>query len=52
LELTDLNEQTASGQLQFQNEGAEHFLKDIQLRSIDYTVPGAPKPQAIKMKLH
>jgi hypothetical protein len=34
---TDLNEQTSSGRLQFQSEGAEHFLKDIQLRSINYS---------------
>jgi hypothetical protein len=33
---TDLNEQTSSGRLQFQSEGAEHFLKDIQLRAINY----------------
>ncbi|WP_170234252.1 3-keto-disaccharide hydrolase [Segetibacter aerophilus] len=40
---TDLNEQTTSGQLQFQSEGAEHFLRDIQLRSIDFNVSKTPK---------
>lgn len=32
----DLQRQTTSGQLQFQSEGAEHFLRNIELRPIDF----------------
>lgn len=39
---SDLHEQTTSGQLQFQSEGAEHFLKNIQLRSINYNATETP----------
>ncbi|MDB5012901.1 MAG: hypothetical protein JWQ25_1103 [Daejeonella sp.] len=31
---SDLHEQVTSGRLQFQSEGSEHFLKNIQIRSI------------------
>jgi hypothetical protein len=34
---TDLQQQTSSGQIQFQSEGAEHYLKTIQWRPLDFT---------------
>jgi len=32
----DLGQQTTSGKLQFQSESGEHFLKDIEIRPINY----------------
>ncbi|MDB5240435.1 MAG: hypothetical protein JWP57_1060 [Spirosoma sp.] len=40
---TDLHQQTTSGQLEFQSEGAEHYLKDIALRPINFYPEGTPK---------
>ena len=40
----DLQQQTTSGQLQFQREGAEHFLCNIELQLINYN-------QAASLKL-
>ena len=39
----DLHEQTTGGQIQFQSEGAEHFLKDIELRPIDLNKIASPR---------
>lgn len=39
----DLQQQTTSGQIQFQSEGAEHFLKDIELRPIQFQQKGTPR---------
>jgi hypothetical protein len=47
----DLNQQTTRGQLQFQSEGAEHFLKDIELRPIDFQQNSEPKLVAGKSEL-
>ncbi|WP_207506923.1 3-keto-disaccharide hydrolase [Telluribacter humicola] len=38
----DLQQQTTSGQIQFQSEGAEHFLKDIELRPVRFEQKGSP----------
>jgi hypothetical protein len=48
---TDLYQQTTSGQLQFQSEGAEHYLKNIELRPIDFNQKGTPKLVANKTEL-
>ncbi len=47
----DLQQQTTSGQLQFQSEGAEHFLRNIELRPISYHQTGTPKLVAGKPEI-
>lgn len=47
----DLQQQTTSGQLQFQSEGAEHFLRNIELRPINFAQPGSPKLIASKSEV-
>ena len=39
----DLQKPTTSGQLQFQSEGAEHYLRNIELRPVPLTPSGSPK---------
>ncbi|HEV7349820.1 DUF1080 domain-containing protein [Telluribacter sp.] len=39
----DLQEQTTGGQIQFQSEGAEHFLRNIELRPVNFVQVGRPK---------
>ncbi len=39
----DLQRQTTSGQIQFQSEGAEHFLRNIEWRPIDFHPVGVPR---------
>lgn len=39
----DLQKPTTSGQLQFQSEGAEHYLRNIELRPVSLKQPGKPK---------
>jgi hypothetical protein len=45
----DLYQQATSGQLEFQSEGAEHYLKNIELRPIDFHQGGVPKLVSNKM---
>jgi hypothetical protein len=47
----DLQQQTTSGQLQFQSEGAEHFLRNIELRPVSFGQTGTPKLIASKYEL-
>ena len=47
----DLQAQTTSGQLQFQSEGAEHFLRNIELRPINFRQPGNIKMVAGKTEI-
>jgi len=44
----DLHQQTTRGQIQFQSEGAEHFLKSIEVRPIAFHPTGVPKLVANK----
>lgn len=39
---SDLAQQTTRGQLQFQSEGAEHYLKNIELRPIQFNQKSVP----------
>lgn len=45
---SDLQQQTSSGQIQFQSEGAEHCLKNIQWRPIAFM--HAATPQLVSRK--
>ncbi len=47
----DLQQQTTSGQLQFQSEGAEHFLRQIELRPLDFKQPANYKLVAGKTEV-
>jgi hypothetical protein len=47
----DLRQQTTSGKLQFQSESGEYFLKNIQLRAINYRTKGKPNLTADKSVL-
>ncbi|OLY91829.1 protein of unknown function [Cnuella takakiae] len=38
----DLHQQTTGGRIQFQSEGAEHFLKNIESRPINFHQNGVP----------
>jgi hypothetical protein len=48
---SDLNQQTTRGQIQFQSEGAEHYLKNIEVRLIDFHPKGVPKLVANKQEV-
>ena len=39
---SDLHQQTTSGRIQFQSEGAEHFLRNIELRPITFNHNAVP----------
>ncbi|HEY0058139.1 MAG TPA: DUF1080 domain-containing protein [Flavisolibacter sp.] len=39
---SDLHQQTTSGRIQFQSEGAEHFLRNIELRPINFNQNAVP----------
>jgi len=39
----DLDQQTTSGKLQFQSESSEYFLRNIEIRPIDYRWRGRPR---------
>ncbi len=38
----DIYQQTTGGRIQFQSEGAEHFLRNIEFRPIDFQQNGVP----------
>lgn len=49
----DLHQQTTRGQLEFQSEGAEHYLRNVELRPIDFHPAGTPRlvaPREVAVK--
>ncbi len=48
---TDLQQQTSSGQIQFQSEGAEHYLRNIEWRPMEFTRSAIPQLVSQKASL-